>query len=74
LLPAVFGVGGGKRGIDAACGQDRVSVLLPPFCQAEHRDAALGELDRGAQPGRTGTDHQDAGRKALGSVEAGHPG
>ena len=59
LLPAVLGVHGGEGRVDAAGGERGVGVVLGALADREHVDAGLGELDRGAQAGSAGADHED---------------
>ncbi len=65
LLPGVLGVHRGQRGVDAAGGQRGVRVGLRPLADGEDVDAPLGELDRRAQPGSSGADHENGGGDLL---------
>ncbi|CNL35659.1 Uncharacterised protein [Mycobacterium tuberculosis] len=38
-----------------------MGVLPQPLADGEHVDAVFGDLDRGAEPGASGTDHEDGG-------------
>jgi hypothetical protein len=42
-----------------------VGIVAPALADAEHLDAVLGDLDRGAQAGRAGSDDEDARGRAL---------
>src|ERR1700752_3427715 len=72
LLPGVFRIHGGQRGIDAACGQCRMGVSLWPLAYDDARDSLFSEVDRGAQPGPSGPYHQDGGCDLLFSASHVH--
>jgi hypothetical protein len=61
LLPGVLRVHRAERGVDAARGEGRVRVVLATLAHREYLDAALRELDRHAQAGAAGADHEDRG-------------
>ena len=49
LLPAVLGIHGGQRRVDAAGSQSGVGVGLGPLADRKHVDAAFGQFDRRPQ-------------------------
>ena len=61
LLPAVVGVHGGERRVDAAGREGGMGIRLGALADGEHVDALFGEFDGGAEAGAAGADDEHGG-------------
>src|SRR5690606_5516292 len=58
LLPAILGIHGAERGVDAARGERGVCIVRSALADREYLYAPFGKLDRSTKTSSSGADHE----------------